>query len=117
MQFELLAMCIRMYVVLVSLKMFTVENASIVFYMVSARNKDQKLVARFFLNWIFYRPLLCCPIGNVWEIWPIKIDFGWPNAEICRKMTSGQLLFLALMVGYCLHDFYFCIIRRCMIDA
>ena len=31
-------------------------------------------------------------------MWPIKIDFGRPNAEIGRKMASGQLLFLAL--GY-----------------
>ena len=32
--------------------------------------------------WIFYRLLHCCPIENVWEIWPIKIDYGWPNVEI-----------------------------------
>ena len=63
----------------------------------SARNKDQKLVGRFFKKWIFYRLLLCCPVENVWEIWPIKIDFGRPNAEIGRKMASGQLLFLALV--------------------
>ena len=62
----------------------------------SARNKDQKLVGRFFKNWIFYRLLHCCPIENVWEIWPIKIDFGRPNAKIGRKMASGRLLFLAL---------------------
>ena len=63
----------------------------------SARNKDQKLVGRFFKNWIFYRLLHCCPIENVWEIWPIKTDFGQPNAEIGRKMTSDQLLFLTLI--------------------
>ena len=44
---------------------------------------------------MFYRLLHCCTIENVWEIWPIKIDFGWPNAEIGRKIASGQLLFLA----------------------
>ena len=60
-----------------------------------ARNKDQKLVSHFFKDWLFYRLLLCCPIENVWEIWPIKIDFGQPNAEIDRKMASGRLLFLA----------------------
>ena len=32
----------------------------------------------------------------VWEIWPIKLDFGWPNAKIGCKMAKGQLLFLAL---------------------
>ena len=45
----------------------------------SAKNKDQKLVGRFFKNWIFYR----------WEIWLVKIDFGRPNAEIGWKMASG----------------------------
>ena len=33
-----------------------------------------------------------------WEIWPIKIDFGRPNAEIGWKMANGQLLFLALIM-------------------
>ena len=41
--------------------------------------------------------LHCCSIENVWEIWPIKIDFGWLNAEIGRKMANGRLLFLALI--------------------
>ena len=40
--------------------------------------------------------LHCCSIENVWEIWPIKIDFGRPHAEIGRKMANGRLLFLAL---------------------
>ena len=62
----------------------------------SARNKDQKLVGCFFKNWIFHRLLHCCPIENVWEIWPIKIDFGRPNTEISWKMANGQLLFLVL---------------------
>jgi len=44
--------------------------------------------------------LHCCPIENVWEIWGIKIDFGWLNAEIGQKMASGQLLFLALPQGH-----------------
>ena len=42
--------------------------------------------------------LYCCPIENIWEIWPIKIDFGRPNAEIGRKMANGQQLFLALEI-------------------
>ena len=29
----------------------------------------------------------------------IKIDFGWPNAEIGHKMANGLLLFLALHSG------------------
>ena len=29
-----------------------------------------------------------------------QMDFGWPNAEIGRKMANGQLLFLALVL-YC----------------
>ena len=49
-----------------------------------------------FKDRIVHRLLHCCPIENVWEIWLIKIDFGWPNAEIGRKMANGQLLFLAL---------------------
>ena len=63
----------------------------------SARNKDQKLVSRFFENRIFYRLLIVVPIENVWEIWPTKMDFGRPNAEIGRKMADGQLLFLTLV--------------------
>ena len=38
----------------------------------------------------------CCPIENVQEIWPTKMDFGQPNAEIGQKMADGQLLFLTL---------------------
>ena len=41
--------------------------------------------------------LHCYPIENVWEVRPIKIDFGRPNAEIGQKMASGRLLFLALL--------------------
>ena len=48
-------------------------------------------------DWIFYRVLYCCPIENVGEIWPIKIVFGRPNAEIDWKMANGRLLFLALI--------------------
>ena len=63
----------------------------------SARNKDQKLVGRFLkIGYFIGYLLLCCSIENVWEIWPIKIVFGRPNAEIGRKMASGRLLFLAL---------------------
>ena len=42
--------------------------------------------------------LIAVPIENVQEIWPTKMDFGWPNAEIGRKMANGRLLFLALVV-------------------
>ena len=42
-----------------------------------------------FEDWIFSRLLHCCPIENVQEIWPIKIDFGQPNAEVGRKMANG----------------------------
>ena len=37
-----------------------------------------------------------CPIENVQEIWPTKMNFGRLNAEIGRKMANGQLLFLVL---------------------
>ena len=53
-----------------------------------------------FKSWTFYRLIHCCPIENIWEIWPIKIDFGRPNAEIGWKMASGRLLFLALVIVY-----------------
>ena len=59
---------------------------------ISARNKDQKLIGCFFKNWMFYRLLHCCTIESEREIWPIKIDFGWPSAEIGWKMASGLLL-------------------------
>ena len=62
----------------------------------SARNKDQKLVGRFLKIGYFYRLLIYCSIENVQEIWPTKMDFGQPNAEIGWKMANGQLLFLAL---------------------
>ena len=54
----------------------------------STRNKDQKLADRFLKIGMFYRLLHCCPIENVWKIWPIQIDFGRPNAEIGRKMAN-----------------------------
>ena len=44
--------------------------------------------------------LIAVPIENVQEIWPTKMDFGWPNAEIGRKMANGRLLFLALTSVY-----------------
>ena len=43
--------------------------------------------------------MYCCLIENVWEICPIKLDFDQPNAEIGRKMASGRLLFLALVLN------------------
>ena len=48
---------------------------------------------------IFYRLLNCCPIENVWEIWPIKIDFGQSNAEIGQKIANCLLLLLALLLA------------------
>ena len=68
----------------------------------SARNKDQKLVGRFLKIGYFYRLLIYCSIENVQEIWPTKMDFGRPNAEIDRKMAKGQLLFLALEATLCI---------------
>ena len=38
--------------------------------------------------------LITVPLKNVQEIWPTKMEFGWPNAEIGRKMAD---LFLALL--------------------
>ena len=62
------------------------------YHILSGRNKNQP----FFKDRIFYRLLHCCPIENVWEIWPIKIYFGLLNAEIGQKMANSRLLFLAL---------------------
>ena len=33
------------------------------------------------------------------KFWPIKINFGQPNAENCWKIAHGRLLFLALLVN------------------
>ena len=40
--------------------------------------------------------LIAVPIESAQEIWPAKMDFSRPNAEIGRKMANGRLLFLAL---------------------
>ena len=40
--------------------------------------------------------LIAVPTENVQEIWPTKMDYGWPNAEISWKMANGRLLFLTL---------------------
>ena len=47
-------------------------------------------------NWLavslkigYFRSLIAVPIENVQQIWPAKMDFGWPNAEIGQKMASG----------------------------
>ena len=56
----------------------------------SGRNKDQKLVSRFFEDMTFYRLSVSVPLkctGN----WPTKIDFDWPNAEIDWKIANGRL--------------------------
>ena len=71
------------------------ENDSKSTWYTSARNKDQKLVGHFLK--IFYGVIKYCPIENVQENWPTKMDFGRPNAEIGRKMVNGWLLFLALI--------------------
>ena len=42
--------------------------------------------------------LIAIPIEKVQEIWPTKMDFGRPNAEIGWKMANGRLLFLALHI-------------------
>ena len=42
----------------------------------------------------------CCPIENVWEIWPNKMDFGQPNAEIGRKMANGRLISSTVINNY-----------------
>ena len=52
----------------------------------------------FFNDEIFYRLLHCCAINNVWESWPMKINFDRPNAKIGQKIGDGQLLFLALVL-------------------
>ena len=33
----------------------------------------------------------CCPIENVQEIWPIKMDFGRPNTKIGQKIANGWM--------------------------
>ena len=45
-----------------------------------------------------FRVLIAVYIENVQEIWPTKMDFGRPNAEIGWKMANGWLLFLVLYV-------------------
>ena len=44
----------------------------------------------------YFISYLLLSIENVQEIWPTKMDFGWPNTEIGWKMANGRLLFLAL---------------------
>ena len=60
--------------------------------MCSARNKDQKLVGRFLKTEQFLWVIDYCSIENLQGIWPTKMDFGWPNAKIGRKMTNGRLI-------------------------
>ena len=46
-----------------------------------------------FEDGMFYRLLItACSIENVQEIWPIKKDFGRPNAEIGQKIANGRLI-------------------------
>ena len=42
-----------------------------------------------FLKIGYFMLLIAVPIENVQEIWPTKMAFGWPNAEIGRKMANG----------------------------
>ena len=66
--------------------------------MYSARNKDQNLLGCFFKDRMFCTQIFdCCPTDNVQEVWPTKMDFDRPNAEVGQKMANGRLLFLALM--------------------
>ena len=51
----------------------------------------------FFENKTIFIDIDYCSIENVQKIWPTKMDFGRPNAEIGRKMANGRLLFLALL--------------------
>ena len=44
--------------------------------------------------------LIAVPLKMYRKIWPTKMDFGRPNAEIGRKMANGRLLFLALYRSY-----------------
>ena len=71
---------------------------------ISARNKDQKLVHHFLKIGYFIGYYIAIPLKMYG---PIKIDFGWPNAEIGRKMASGRLLFLALSMHRESHDIWF----------
>ena len=59
------------------------------FHIPSARNKNRKLVGHFLKIGYFIGYFYCCPIENVWEIWPTKMDFDWSNAEIGQKMANG----------------------------
>ena len=77
-----MCMCICVYVFIVYVCMCV--------GMYSGRNKDQKLVGCFFEN----------PV----KIWPTKMDFGQPIAEIGWKMANGQLLFLALCTCMCVRQ-------------
>ena len=62
--------------------------------MLSRRNKGQKLVSRYFENQTFCRLLIVVPLKMYSKFG--RLDFGQPNVEIGRKMSTGQLLFLAL---------------------
>ena len=59
-------------------------------YHISPRNKDQKLVCRLFKMHGIFTLLSQC---NARKIWPLKINFGLPNAEIGQKMANGQCYF------------------------
>ena len=42
-----------------------------------------------FKDGIFYSLFNCFPIENVWQSWPIKIDYGQQIAKIGYKMADG----------------------------
>ena len=53
----------------------------------------------FILKTGYFWDMDCClTTENVQEIWPTKMDFDWPNAEIDRKMVNSQMLSLAQML-------------------
>ena len=60
----------------------------------SPRNKDQKLGGCLLKIGYLQANITLCFIENVCKIWPIKMDFGRPNAEIGWKMANSRLLFL-----------------------
>ena len=71
--------------------MFCLQRCKYIPTSSSVRNKSQKLVGRF-LRQNILQVTDCCPIENVQEIWPPKIDFGQPNTEIGQKMANGRLI-------------------------
>ena len=49
------------------------------------------------------------------EVWPTKIDFGWPTAEIDRKMANSRMLIQYSVVEYKNYWFLGIILGRSLI--